>query len=62
MSASDNKPVDMDAKDLAMDRIERGLLEVVSILEELKSEQPDDRLQISINALGVCVSILRGDA
>lgn len=51
----------MDSKDLAMDRVERGLVEVVPLLEELQSERPDDRLALCIGALRVCAEVLRGE-
>ena len=51
----------MDSKDLAMDMVERGLIEVIPIINDVRSEHPDDRLLIVENALRTCVAILRGE-
>ena len=51
----------MDSKDLAMDMVERGLIEVIPIINDVRSEHPDERLLIVENALRTCVAILRGE-
>ena len=46
--------------ELAMDRVKRGLEQVIPLLGELYDERPDERLLVSINALGLCIDILDG--
>ena len=51
----------MDSKDLAMDRVERCLMEVIPLLEGVNDERHDDRIALCVNALKVCVEVLRGE-
>ena len=52
--------MNMDEYTLAIDRVERGLLEVIPMLEKANEEHRDDRITISVNALKLCVEILQG--
>ena len=53
----------MDAltAELAMERVERGLAELVPLIAEVRSETDDVRLLVAENALRACIRILRGE-